>query len=445
MSFESLTERISLVFKRLGSKGKLIEEDIKIAMREIKLSLLEADVNYVVVKNFISRVSERALGEEIMKSLTPAQMVVKIVKEELVSVLGGGESSINVKKGRMNVVMLCGLQGAGKTTHCAKIALYFKNKGFNPLISACDIYRPAAIDQIKTLGKKIDIRVYSERSNNNAVEISKNSFEFARHNEYDLLILDTAGRLHIDENLMDELVSIEKEIKINEILLTIDAMTGQDAVKVAQKFSEKLNITGLILTKFDGDTRGGAALSVKEVTGCPVKFMGVGEKLGDLEPFKPDRIASRILGMGDIESLIEKAQQNINHEDAEKMAKKFSENKFDLEDFLSVFNQVKKMGSFRSIISRLPGMGNLNNLDFDDKLIGRVEAIILSMTLKERRNPKIIDSSRKKRIARGSGTKVEDVNNLLKRFVEMQKVMKQFNNRGGFFGRFNPFSKFIKR
>lgn len=445
MSFESLTERISLVFKRLGSKGKLIEEDIKIAMREIKLSLLEADVNYVVVKNFISRVSERALGEEIMKSLTPAQMVVKIVKEELVSVLGGGESSLNVKKGRMNVIMLCGLQGAGKTTHCAKIALYFKNKGFNPLISACDIYRPAAIDQVETLGKKIGVRVYSERSNNNAVEISKNSFEFARHNEYDLLILDTAGRLHIDENLMDELVSIEKEIKINEILLTIDAMTGQDAVKVAQKFSEKLNITGLILTKFDGDTRGGAALSVKEVTGCPVKFMGVGEKLGDLEPFKPDRIASRILGMGDVESLIEKAQQNINHEDAEKMAKKFSENKFDLEDFLSVFNQVKKMGSFRSIISRLPGMGNLNNLDFDDKLIGRVEAMILSMTLKERRNPKIIDSSRKKRIARGSGTKVEDVNNLLKRFVEMQKVMKQFNNRGGFFGRFNPFSKFIKR
>ncbi len=445
MSFESLTERISLVFKRLGSKGKLIEEDIKIAMREIKLSLLEADVNYVVVKNFISRVSERALGEEIMKSLTPAQMVVKIVKEELVSILGGGESSLNVRKGRMNVIMLCGLQGAGKTTHCAKLALYFKNKGFNPLISACDIYRPAAIDQVETLGKKIDVRVYSERSNDNAVEISKNSFEFAKHNEYDILILDTAGRLHIDENLMDELVDIEKEIKIDEILLTIDAMTGQDAVKVAQKFNERLNITGLILTKFDGDTRGGAALSVKEVTGCPIKFMGMGEKLGDLEPFKPDRIASRILGMGDIESLIEKAQQNIDHEDAEKMARKFSENKFDLEDFLSVFNQIKKMGSFRSIISRLPGMGNLNNLDFDDKLIGRVEAIILSMTLKERRDPKIIDPSRKKRIARGSGTKVEDVNNLLKRFVEMQKVMKQFNNRGGFFGKFNPFSKFIKR
>ena len=444
MGFENLTEKLGLIFKRLGSKGKLIEEDINIAMREIKLSLLEADVNYLVVKKFISKVSERALGAEIMKSLTPAQMVVKIVREELVSLLGGNESLMNVKKGRFNVVMLCGLQGTGKTTHCAKIALYFKNKGFRPLISSCDVYRPAAIDQIEILGKSAGVKVYSERGNLDVVNISKNAFEFSKNNGYDILILDTAGRLHIDEKLMDELKNIEREIKIDETLLTVDSMTGQDAVNISKAFSEALNITGLILTKFDGDTRGGAALSVKETTGCPIKFVGVGEKLGDIEPFKPDRVASRILGMGDVLSLIERAQESIDQENAEEMARKFQENKFDLEDFLSVFNQIKKMGSLRSIISRLPGVGNLNNLNFDDKLVGRVEAIVLSMTLTERRNPKIICPSRKKRIARGSGTKVEDVNNLLKRFEEMQKVMKQFNSRGGILGKLNPF-KFRKR
>ncbi len=444
MGFENLTEKLSLIFKRLGSKGKLIEEDINIAMREIKLSLLEADVNYLVVKKFISKVSERALGAEIMKSLTPAQMVVKIVREELVSLLGGNESLMNVKKGRFNVIMLCGLQGTGKTTHCAKIALYFKNKGFRPLISSCDVYRPAAIDQIEILGKSAGVKVYSERGNLDVVNISKNAFEFSKNNGYDILILDTAGRLHIDEKLMDELKNIEREIKIDETLLTVDSMTGQDAVNISKAFSEALNITGLILTKFDGDTRGGAALSVKETTGCPIKFVGVGEKLGDIEPFKPDRVASRILGMGDVLSLIERAQESIDQENAEEMARKFQENKFDLEDFLSVFNQIKKMGSLRSIISRLPGVGNLNNLNFDDKLVGRVEAIVLSMTLTERRNPKIICPSRKKRIARGSGTKVEDVNNLLKRFEEMQKVMKQFNSRGGILGKLNPF-KFRKR
>ena len=444
MGFENLTEKLSLIFKRLGSKGKLIEEDINIAMREIKLSLLEADVNYLVVKKFISKVSERALGAEIMKSLTPAQMVVKIVREELVSLLGGNESLMNVKKGRFNVIMLCGLQGTGKTTHCAKIALYFKNKGFRPLISSCDVYRPAAIDQIEILGKSAGVKVYSERGNLDVVNISKNAFEFSKNNGYDILILDTAGRLHIDEKLMDELKNIEREIKIDETLLTVDSMTGQDAVNISKAFSEALNITGSILTKFDGDTRGGAALSVKETTGCPIKFVGVGEKLGDIEPFKPDRVASRILGMGDVLSLIERAQESIDQENAEEMARKFQENKFDLEDFLSVFNQIKKMGSLRSIISRLPGVGNLNNLNFDDKLVGRVEAIVLSMTLTERRNPKIICPSRKKRIARGSGTKVEDVNNLLKRFEEMQKVMKQFNSRGGILGKLNPF-KFRKR
>lgn len=442
MGFDSLTEKLTLVFKRLGSKGKLIEEDINSAMREIKLSLLEADVNYLVVKKFISRVSERALGAEIMKSLTPAQMVVKIVRDELVQLLGGEDSSLNVKKGKLNVIMLCGLQGTGKTTQCAKLGVYLKNKKYRPMIAACDIYRPAAIDQIEILGKNSDIHVFSDRNNNDPVSIAKSAVDFAKNNEYDVLILDTAGRLHIDEKLMTELKNIQSAIKLDEVLLTVDAMTGQDAVNISKAFSEALDITGLILTKFDGDTRGGAALSVKETTGCVIKFVGVGEKLGDIEPFKPERIASRILGMGDVISLIESAQKNIDEENAERMAKKFKENKFDLDDFLYAFNQIKKMGSFKSILSRLPGMGNLNNFDFDDRLVGRVEAIVLSMTRQERQQPKIICPSRKKRIAKGSGTRVEDVNNLLKRFEEMQKVMKQLNSRGGFFSKFNLFSKF---
>ena len=442
MGFDSLTEKLTLVFKRLGSKGKLIEEDINSAMREIKLSLLEADVNYIVVKKFISRVSERALGAEIMKSLTPAQMVVKIVRDELVQLLGGEDSSLNVKKGKLNVIMLCGLQGTGKTTQCAKLGVYLRNKKYRPMIAACDIYRPAAIDQIEILGKNSGIHVFSDRNNNDPVSIAKSAVDFAKNNEYDVLILDTAGRLHIDEKLMTELKNIQSAIKLDEVLLTVDAMTGQDAVNISKAFSEALEITGLILTKFDGDTRGGAALSVKETTGCVIKFVGVGEKLGDIEPFKPERIASRILGMGDVISLIESAQKNIDEENAERMAKKFKENKFDLDDFLYAFNQIKKMGSFKSILSRLPGMGNLNNFDFDDRLVGRVEAIVLSMTRQERQQPKIICPSRKKRIAKGSGTRVEDVNNLLKRFEEMQKVMKQLNSRGGFFGKFNLFSKF---
>ena len=442
MGFDNLTEKLTLVFKRLGSKGKLIEEDINSAMREIKLSLLEADVNYIVVKKFISRVSERALGAEIMKSLTPAQMVVKIVRDELVKLLGGEDSSLNVKKGKLNIVMLCGLQGTGKTTQCAKLGVYLKNKKYRPMIAACDIYRPAAIDQIEILGKNSGIHVFSDRNNNDPVSIAKSAVDFAKNNEYDVLILDTAGRLHIDEKLMTELKNIQSAIKLDEVLLTVDAMTGQDAVNISKAFSEALDITGLILTKFDGDTRGGAALSVKETTGCVIKFVGVGEKLGDIEPFKPERIASRILGMGDVISLIESAQKNIDEENAERMAKKFKENKFDLDDFLYAFNQIKKMGSFKSILSRLPGMGNLNNFDFDDRLIGRVEAIVLSMTRQERQQPKIICPSRKKRIAKGSGTRVEDVNNLLKRFEEMQKVMKQLNSRGGFFSKFNLFSKF---
>ena len=386
LGFENLTQRLTTVFKRLGSKGKLIEEDINSAMKEVKLALLEADVNYSVVKKFINRVTEKAVGVEILKSLTPVQMVVKIVKDELVDILGGNESRLNVKKGKMNTIMLCGLQGVGKTTHSAKLAIYLRSKSFKPLIAACDIYRPAAIDQLEVLGRNSKTEVFVQRDKN-PVEIAKNALEYAKYNGYDTLILDTAGRLHIDENLMSELKSMKSEVFPGEILLVVDSMTGQDAVNIAKSFNNLLQITGIVLTKFDGDARGGAALSVKEVIGSPIKFIGTGEKLGDLEPFKPERIANRILGMGDILSLIEKAQQNINQEDAMNMAKKFSENKFDFEDFLALFNQIKKMGPLKSILSHFPGIENLNNLDINDRLVKRIEAIILSRTPRERRNP----------------------------------------------------------
>lgn len=443
LGFENLTQRLTTVFKRLGSKGKLIEEDINSAMKEVKLALLEADVNYSVVKKFINRVTEKAVGVEILKSLTPVQMVVKIVKDELVDILGGNESRLNVKKGKMNTIMLCGLQGVGKTTHSAKLAVYLRSKSFKPLIAACDIYRPAAIDQLEVLGRNSKTEVFVQRDKN-PVEIAKNALEYAKHNGYDTLILDTAGRLHIDENLMSELKSMKSEVFPGEILLVVDSMTGQDAVNIAKSFNNLLQITGIVLTKFDGDARGGAALSVKEVIGSPIKFIGTGEKLGDLEPFKPERIANRILGMGDILSLIEKAQQNINQEDAMNMAKKFSENKFDFEDFLALFNQIKKMGPLKSILSHFPGIENLNNLDINDRLVKRIEAIILSMTPQERRNPKIICASRKKRIASGSGTKVEDVNNILRRYEDMKKIMKQLNGSGGILSRLGLFSKLKK-
>ena len=443
MGFENLTEKLMAVFKRLGSKGKLIEEDINAAMKEVKFALLEADVNYSIVKNFIARVSEKALGTQILKSLTPVQMVIKIVKDELVSLLGGGESKLNLQKNRINIIMLCGLQGVGKTTHSAKLALYLKNKNFKPLIAACDIYRPAAIDQIEILGKNAKIDVFSQKDEI-PVNIAINALNYSKKNNYNILILDTAGRLHIDQKLMEELKSIKIELNPHEILLVADAMTGQDAVNIADSFNKMLDITGVILTKFDGDSRGGAALSIKESTGSVIKFIGTGEKLGDLEPFRPERIATRILGMGDVISLIESAQENFDKEKAENMAKKFSQNKFDFEDFLSLSNQIKKMGPLKSIISRLPGVGNLNNLNFDDKLIDKVEAIILSMTVEERKNPDIINFSRKKRISSGSGNKIEDVNNLLKRFFEMQKFMKQFNSHGGLFSKFGLFSRVKK-
>ena len=444
MGFESLTEKLTAVFKRLGSKGKLIEEDINSAMREVKLALLEADVSYTVVKNFISKVSEKALGAEILKSLTPAQMVIKIVRDELVNLLGGEENSkLEIYKGRLNVIMLCGLQGVGKTTHSAKLAVFLKNKSFKPLIVACDIYRPAAIDQLEVLGKNSKTEVFIQRDEN-PVNIATNAIDYAKKNGYDAVILDTAGRLHIDEQLMSELKSIKEKVNPREILLVVDSMAGQDAVNVSKTFNDLLEITGLILTKFDGDARGGAALSVKETTGKSIKFIGTGEKLGDIEPFHPTRIASRILGMGDVLSLIEKAQESFDHENTINMAKKLSENKFDFEDFLSLFNQMKKMGSLKSIISRLPGIGALNNLNIDDRIMDKIEAIIFSMTPDERKNPKIICSSRKKRIAKGSGSRVEDVNSLLRRFEDMKKMMKQLNS-SGIMRKFGLFSKFLKK
>lgn len=444
MGFESLTEKLTAVFKRLGSKGKLIEEDINSAMREVKLALLEADVSYTVVKNFISKVSEKALGAEILKSLTPAQMVIKIVRDELVNLLGGEENSkLEIYKGRLNVIMLCGLQGVGKTTHSAKLAVFLKNKSFKPLIVACDIYRPAAIDQLEVLGKNSKTEVFIQRDEN-PVNIATNAVDYAKKNGYDAVILDTAGRLHIDEQLMSELKSIKEKVNPREILLVVDSMAGQDAVNVSKTFNDLLEITGLILTKFDGDARGGAALSVRETTGKSIKFIGTGEKLGDIEPFHPTRIASRILGMGDVLSLIEKAQESFDHENTINMAKKLSENKFDFEDFLSLFNQMKKMGSLKSIISRLPGIGALNNLNIDDRIMDKIEAIIFSMTPDERKNPKIICSSRKKRIAKGSGSRVEDVNSLLRRFEDMRKMMKQLNS-SGIMRKFGLFSKFLKK
>lgn len=443
MGFESLTEKLTAVFKRLGSKGKLIEEDIKSAMREVKIALLEADVSYVVVKKFINKVSEKALGAEILKSLTPVQMVIKIVRDELVDLLGGNDSNLEVHKGRLNIIMLCGLQGAGKTTHSAKLAVFLKNKGYNPLIAACDIYRPAAIDQIEVLGKNSKSEVFIERDKN-PVDISMDAISYAKSHGFDVVILDTAGRLHIDEKLMTELRDIKECINPKEILFVVDSMAGQDAVNVSKAFNDLLGITGIILTKFDGDARGGAALSVKDTTGKSIKFIGTGEKLGDLEPFHPTRVAERILGMGDVLSLIEKAQESFDHDDTINMARKLAENKFDLQDFLSLTNQMRKMGPFKSILSRLPGMGNLNNLDISDKLVDKVEAIIFSMTPKERRDPKIICASRRKRISKGSGCKVEDVNNLLRRFEEMKKIIKHLNG-SGMFQKFGLFSKFLKK
>ena len=434
MAFESLGDRLQSVFKKIRGKGKLTEKDIKDAMREIKLALLEADVNFKVVKEFVAVISEKALGAEIMESLTPAQQIVKIVNEELTQMIGGEVSRLEFEEKGPTVFMMCGLQGAGKTTATAKLALNLtKTMRKRPLMVACDIYRPAAVKQLEVLGKQIDIPVFSMGTDVDPVTIASEAVKYAVQHGNDPVILDTAGRLHIDEELMLELQRIKLETNPKETLLVVDAMTGQDAVTVAKTFDTKLNISGVILSKLDGDTRGGAALSVKKVTGKPIKYASVGEKLGDLEQFHPDRMASRILGMGDVLTLIDKAQETIDEKQAAELEAKLRKAQFDLDDFLSQLKQIKKMGSFSQILGMLPGMDKkmLDQVDTEEnaKKLVHIEAIIQSMTKKERQNPKIIGASRKVRIAKGSGTRVQDVNQLLKQFEQMQKVMKQLTGK----------------
>ncbi len=430
MAFEGLSDKLSKVFKNLKNHGKLSEKDVKEAMREVRMALLEADVSYKVVKDFVARVTERAVGSEVMNSLTPAQQVIDIVHDELKILMGNTSQKIDFPSKPPCVIMMCGLQGAGKTTHSAKLAKYLKNMNRRPLLAACDIYRPAAIDQLKIVGEKAGAKVF-EMGQTNPVVIAGESVKFARDNGYDVVILDTAGRLHIDEQLMEELKNIAAEVHPNEILLTVDSMTGQDAVNVAKTFNEALEITGVVLTKLDGDTRGGAALSVLAVTGKPVKFAGVGEKIDDLEAFHPDRMADRILGMGDVLSLIEKAKSAVDEKETMRLAKKMQENKFDMNDLLTQFIQIEKMGSISSIIKMLPGANKINEEDIDEKKMVHTKAIIYSMTKKEREKPSIIDAKRKRRIAAGCGLKVEDVNALLKQFDMMQKMMKQMTSKNG--------------
>ena len=430
MAFEGLSEKLNGVFKRLKNKGKLNESDVKTAMREVKMALLEADVSYKVVKDFVSKVSERAVGEEVLNSLTPAQQVIKIVNDELIALMGESNAKINFPNKPPCIVMMCGLQGSGKTTHSAKLAKYFKEKqSKRPLLVACDVYRPAAIDQLKIVGEKAGVPVY-EMGQINPRKIVKEALKHASDHGNDLVILDTAGRLHIDEELMKELSDIKKIAEPNEIVLVVDAMTGQDAVNVAESFDKTLGIDSVILTKLDSDTRGGAALSVLAVTGKPIKFVGIGEKLDEFEVFHPERMASRILGMGDMLTLIEKASENVDEEDAKRLARKVKDRgSFDLNDLLNQLKQIQKMGSIKSLLGMIPGLGNqIKDADIDEKQFTRLEAIIQSMTPNEREKPNIINPNRKRRIASGSGTKVEDVNRLLKQYEQMNKMMKQMTN-----------------
>ncbi|SCX21507.1 signal recognition particle subunit FFH/SRP54 (srp54) [Ruminococcaceae bacterium P7] len=431
MAFEGLADKISNAFKKLKSKGKLTEADVREAMREVRLALLEADVNYKVAKDFTKTVTERAIGQDVMESLTPAQMVVKIVDEELTSLMGGENARLEFNSKPPTVIMMAGLQGSGKTTHSAKLGKMLKSQNHRPMLVACDIYRPAAIDQLKVVGEKAGVPVF-EMGTENPVKIAKAAVRHAKDYGNDIVILDTAGRLHIDEKLMDELKNIKEEVNPDEILLVIDSMTGQDAVNVAKSFNEKLEITGVILTKLDGDTRGGAALSVKAVTGKPIKFAGTGEKLDDLEVFHPDRMSSRILGMGDVLTLIEDAQNKLDEKKAEEMARKIMNDKLDFDDLNEQFNQIKRMGPLKGILSKLPGIGNqLDDVDIDDRQIDWLQAMIYSMTPEERHNPSLINPSRKRRIAAGSGRTVEEVNKLLKQLEQMQKMIKQMKgNRG---------------
>ena len=432
--FSSLSERLNHIFSKLTKRGKLTELEIKTAMREVRVALLEADVNLKVAKQFIADVSEKAVGQEILASLNPAQQVIKIVNDELIELMGSKNAKLEVSSKSPTVVMMCGLQGAGKTTLCGKLATLLKKQGKKPLLVAGDIYRPAAITQLQVVGKNAGTEVF-EKGTQSPVKTAKQAIEYARSMNYDTVILDTAGRLQIDETLMQELENIKKEVEVTETLLVVDAMTGQEAVNVADTFNSRLEITGVILTKLDGDTRGGACLSIKAVTGKPIKFIGVGEKLTDLEPFYPERMASRILGMGDVLSLIEKAQQAITEEDAKKMQQKMKENSFTLNDYLEQFAMLKKMGGAQSLMSMLPGMGKMkvNEKDIDEKKIEHTKAMILSMTQSERDNPSIIDSKRKRRIAAGSGTSVQEINQLLKQFEQTKMLMKQLKGGKGKF------------
>ena len=437
MIFEGLADRLQDTFKKLRGHGRLTEDDVNEAMREVRMALLEADVNFKVVKSFIKKVKERAIGQNILDTLTPAQVVIKIVNEELTELMGGTQSRINISPTPPTIIMMVGLQGAGKTTSAGKLGLSLKKQGKHPLLVADDIYRPAAVKQLQVLGEQLDLPVFSMEAGTDAVTIAKNAVEFARTHFNDIIIIDTAGRLHVNEELMQELKSIKAEVRLHEILLVVDAMTGQDAVNVAESFNADLGLDGVVLTKLDGDARGGAALSVKAVTGCPIKFVGMGEKLEALEPFYPDRMASRILGMGDVLSLIEKAQSTFDAEEAKKMEKKLRKNEFTLDDFLSQMQQVRKLGSFEQIMGMIPGMGGLKkqlsgaDIDLNGKEMRQLEAIIYAMTPKERADVGIINGSRRKRIAMGSGTRVQDVNKLIKQFTEMKKMMKKMKKMQG--------------
>lgn len=432
MAFEGLSDKLSSVFSRLKGHGKVTEADIKASMREVKLALLEADVNFRVVKDFVAKVSERCKGSEVLESLTPGQQVIKIVREELTALMGTENAKVDFSSKPPTVIMMVGLQGAGKTTTSGKLAaLLRKQNGKRPLLVAGDVYRPAAIKQLETLGAQINVPVFSLGDKVSPVEIAKQGIDHAKHHGNDLVIIDTAGRLHIDEGLMQELTDIKEEVVPSEVLLVVDAMTGQDAVNVAESFNNQLDITGVVLTKLDGDTRGGAALSVRAVSGKPIKFACIGEKLSDIEPFYPDRMATRILGMGDVLTLIDKAQEAFDEKQAAEMEKRLRQSQFTLEDFLVQMNQLKKMGPMSQLVGMLPGMGNMKDVEIDDSRMGRIEAIILSMTPSERRNPSIINGSRKVRIANGCGMKVQDVNQLLRQFEQMQKMVKKMMGNKG--------------
>ena len=431
MAFEGLSSRLQEITKKIKGEARITESNMKDMLREVKLALLEADVNYKIVKEFISNVQEKALGQDVMKSLKPGEQVVKIVRDELTDLLGGTDSKINISSNPPTIIMLVGLQGAGKTTLAGKLSNYLRKQGKKPLMVACDVYRPAAVKQLQVVGSQLNIPVYSEEGIQDAVGIARRAINTAISKLNDVVIIDTAGRLQIDDTLMQELVNIKNAVRPHEILLVVDSMTGQEAVNVAQTFNDKVGIDGVVLTKLDGDTRGGAALSVKKITGKPIKFAGVGEKLSDLEEFHPDRMASRILGMGDILSIVEKAEQALDLEEAEKLEKQLKKDKFDLDDYLAQLKQIKKMGSLSSILKMIPGMNKLKDIKVDDKEFIRIEAIITSMTAKERKNPSLLNASRRKRIANGSGTQVHDINKFMESFEMTQKMMKQMKSKKG--------------